>query len=44
MDEDQLRRRVAEARVARVGTGRRAGTGPVMAVDIEQWSGWAYSD
>ena len=97
MDQDQLRRRVAEARVARVGTvdeqgrahlvpivfvvdgvvgaaarprpggrgRRRAGqrpaaavekypqfgdappaetAGPVTAVDIEQWSGWAYSD
>jgi nitroimidazol reductase NimA-like FMN-containing flavoprotein (pyridoxamine 5'-phosphate oxidase superfamily) len=72
MDEDQLRRRVAEARVARVGTVDEQGrahlvpivfvvdgdrlysatggapaaetAGPVMAVDIEQWSGWAYSD
>jgi nitroimidazol reductase NimA-like FMN-containing flavoprotein (pyridoxamine 5'-phosphate oxidase superfamily) len=64
MDEDQLRRRVAEARVARVGTVDEQGRahlvpivfvvdgdrlysatddGPVMAVDIEQWSGWAYS-
>jgi nitroimidazol reductase NimA-like FMN-containing flavoprotein (pyridoxamine 5'-phosphate oxidase superfamily) len=97
MDQDQLRRRVAEARVARVGTVDEQGrahlvpivfvvdgvvvrlrgrgravedaaeranarrllwekypqfgdappaetAGPVMAVDIEQWSGWAYSD
>jgi hypothetical protein len=59
MDEGQLRQRVAEARVARIGTlderGRvhlvpivfPAGRGrqsPMMAVDIDQWAGWAYSD